>query len=134
MTLPETLSSLADLASWRFNKSHVTSILAKLDAADRTEAVALAISSLARFNPKGTTRAFACRFRRPRRKPGLNLRAAPTPHPNAGQTVNPAAGQRGRSPEHAAARVVPTASNPGLTTTFSYTPLELPKRFSCFYC
>jgi len=132
MTLVETLSSLANLASWRFNKSHVTSILAKLDAADRTEAVALAISSLARFNPRGSTRAFACRFRRPRRKPGLNLRAAPTPIPT--QTVNPAAGQRGRSPEHAEARVVPTTSNPGLTTTFSYTPPELPKRLSCFYC
>jgi len=35
--------------------------------------------------------------------------------------VNPAAGQRGRSPEHAEARVVPTASNPELTATFSYT-------------
>ena len=65
MPLVETLSSLADLASWRFNKSHVTSILAKLDAADHTGAVSLAISSLARFNPKGTTRAFACRFPAP---------------------------------------------------------------------
>jgi len=54
-------------------------------------------------------------------EPGLDLRAAPTPHPNAEQTVNPAAGQRGRSPEHAAAGVVRTASIPELTTSSSYT-------------
>jgi len=57
---------------------------------------------------KGTTRAVACCLRRPRRKRGSNLLAAPTQYPNAVQTLNPAAGQRGRSPEHAAARVLPT--------------------------
>ena len=56
---------------------------------------------------KGTTRAVACCLRCPRRKRGSNLLAAPTQYPNAVQTLNPAAGQRGRSPGHAAARVLP---------------------------
>ncbi len=48
-----------------------------------------------------------------------NLLAAPTQYPNAVQTLNPAAGQRGRSPEHAAARVLPTGFAADLPTTFS---------------
>jgi len=70
---------------------------------------------------KGTTRAVACCLRRPRRKRGSNLLAASTQYPNAVQTLNPATGQRGRSPEHAAARVLPTGFAADLLGARSFT-------------
>jgi len=70
---------------------------------------------------KGTTRAVACCLRRPRRKRGSNLLAASTQYPNAVQTLNPATGQRGRSPEHATAQVLPVGFAADLLGARSFT-------------
>jgi len=66
----------------------------------------------------GTARAVACCFRRPRRKLGRNLGDGAPKIPARYRTLNPAAGQRGRSPEHARARVLPV-SNIDLFPTFA---------------
>ena len=75
---------------------------------------------------KGATRAVACCLRHPRRKRGLNLLAAPTQYPNAAQTLKTAPGQRGRSPEHATARVLPVGFAADLPITFSCARFHLP--------
>ena len=52
------------------------------------------------------------------------------PCPDAVQTVIPAAVQRGRSPENAAARVLPIGFAADLPTTFSYNPVDSAELFT----
>ena len=75
-----------------------------------------------------SARAIACRFRRPRRKPAGDCGMARRKIPTQYRTLFPAAGQRGRSSEHAWARVLPLAVADALPTTFSFT--QRTKHFS----